>query len=62
MAQPLAEHWKALKQILQYSKGTIHHGLLMQPTCTRCPYSHHHAYYDANWASDIRDNRCPMEP
>lgn len=31
MFRPLETHWKAVKHILRYLKGTLHHGLLLQP-------------------------------
>ena len=32
MAEPLESHWKAIKRILQYLGGTLHHGLhLVKP-------------------------------
>lgn len=45
MAQPLLDHWKAVKSTLQYLKGTINSGLVLQPASSQFPYSLH-AYCD----------------
>ncbi|KAI5425876.1 hypothetical protein KIW84_031629 [Lathyrus oleraceus] len=37
LSNPLEEHWKAVKRVLRYLSGTIHHGLLIQPTSTKQP-------------------------
>ena len=31
MANPLDSHWAVAKRILRYLKGTLSHGLLLQP-------------------------------
>ncbi|MCI16004.1 retrovirus-related pol polyprotein from transposon TNT 1-94, partial [Trifolium medium] len=54
MAHPLESHWKAVKRILRYLKGTISHGLLLQPSPSSSPFSLK-AYSDANWATDQDD-------
>lgn len=56
MSQPLLEHWKAVKRILCYLKGTISYGLHLQPAPSSEKYSLT-AYCDADWASDIDDKR-----
>jgi histone deacetylase 1/2 len=56
MSQPLDSHWKAVKRILRYLKGTMHHGLLLNPATTGPPFSLH-AYSDADWGSDQDDRR-----
>jgi histone deacetylase 1/2 len=56
MSQPLESHWKAVKRILRYLKGTLHHGLLLHPSVTDPPFSLR-AYSDAYWASDHDDRR-----
>ncbi|KAM2231636.1 hypothetical protein ACFX1S_015876 [Malus domestica] len=52
MQQPMLAHFTAVKRILRYLKGTIHHGLV---------YSHGplqlKAYSDADWAGDPNDRR-----
>ncbi|XP_006598570.1 uncharacterized mitochondrial protein AtMg00810-like [Glycine max] len=37
MAAPLDSHWTVAKQILRYLKGTLFHGLLLQPTSVTKP-------------------------
>ncbi|MCI66510.1 retrovirus-related pol polyprotein, partial [Trifolium medium] len=56
MAQPLESHWKAVKRILRYLKGTLSHGLLLAPSSTIVPFSLR-AYSDADWATDQDDRR-----
>ncbi|GAU30708.1 hypothetical protein TSUD_39320 [Trifolium subterraneum] len=56
MSHPLDSHWKAVKRILRYLKGTINHGLLIQPSTTGPPFSLR-AYSDADWATDQDDRR-----
>ncbi|CAN6726700.1 unnamed protein product [Malus baccata var. baccata] len=52
MQQPMIAHFTAVKRILRYLKGTIHHGLC---------YSHGplqlKAFSDADWAGDPNDRR-----
>lgn len=48
MHHPTKIHWIALKILLRYLHGTIHHGLLI-----RCNSPLHlHAFIDVGWASD----------
>jgi histone deacetylase 1/2 len=54
MSQPLESHWKAVKRILRYLKGTMHHGLLLHSSATGPPFSLR-AYSDADWATDHDD-------
>jgi histone deacetylase 1/2 len=56
MAQPLESHWKAVKRILRYLKGTLTHGLLINPASASPPFSLR-AYSDADWATDQDDRR-----
>lgn len=56
LSQPLEEHWKAVKRILRYLKGTIGHGLLLQPAALHQPLSLT-GFCDADWASDPDDRR-----
>ncbi|CAJ2661706.1 unnamed protein product [Trifolium pratense] len=56
MAHPLESHWKAVKRILRYLKGTLNHGLLLQPSLSSPPFSLR-AYSDADWATDQDDRR-----
>ncbi|MCH93029.1 retrovirus-related Pol polyprotein from transposon TNT 1-94 [Trifolium medium] len=56
MAHPLESHWKAVKRILRYLKGTTSHGLLLHPSSSSPPFSLR-AYSDADWATDQDDRR-----
>ncbi|PNX93512.1 histone deacetylase, partial [Trifolium pratense] len=56
MAHPLESHWKAVKRILRYLKGTLNYGLLLQPSPSSPPFSLR-AYSDADWATDQDDRR-----
>lgn len=59
MAHPLESHWRAVKRILRYLKGTILHGLVLQPAILSAasPSFPLYAYCDADWASDPDDRR-----
>ncbi|CAM8988176.1 unnamed protein product [Rhodiola kirilowii] len=50
---PKSTHWSAVKRILRYVQGTIHHGLTIQPLLS-CTLS---AFSDSDWAGDIDDRR-----
>lgn len=56
LSHPLEEHWKAVKRILRYLSGTLHHGLLIQPAPAHQPLSLL-GFCDADWASDADDRR-----
>ncbi|GAU27211.1 hypothetical protein TSUD_108020 [Trifolium subterraneum] len=56
MANPLETHWKAVKRILRYLKGTSNHGLLLHPSSSSPPFSLR-TYSDADWATDQDDRR-----
>jgi histone deacetylase 1/2 len=47
MSRPLESHWKAVKRILRYLKGTISCGLCLQPSIQGPPFSLR-AYSDAD--------------
>lgn len=49
MHSPMEEHWVAVKRILRYLKGTLHHGLILRATNDQ----HLFAYCDAGWAGDL---------
>src|ERR1044072_5154445 len=59
MAQPQEEHWKAVKRILIYLKGTITHGLHIKPFSLTQPLSLV-AYCDVDWASDPDDRKSTL--
>ena len=56
MVAPLDSHWTVVKRILRYLKGTLFHGLLLQPTSVTKPLVIR-AFCDADWASDVDDRR-----
>ncbi|GAU37351.1 hypothetical protein TSUD_395330 [Trifolium subterraneum] len=56
MAKPLDSHWLEVKRILRYLKGTLSHGILINPSTTSPPFSLR-AYSDADWATDQDDRR-----
>ena len=53
MHAPQNHHWQAVKRILRYLAGTVHHGLLLHRTST----SHVLAFADADWAADLDDRK-----
>lgn len=54
LSNPLEDHWKAVKRILRYLSGTLHHGLIIQPASVQQPLSLL-GFCDADWASDLDD-------
>ena len=56
MANPLETHWTAVKRILRYLKGSLHHGLLLKAATPGVPIPIK-ALCDADWASDPDDCR-----
>jgi histone deacetylase 1/2 len=56
LSSPLEDHWKAVKRILRYLQGTLHHGLLIQPAPLNTPLTLT-GFCDADWASDPDDRR-----
>jgi histone deacetylase 1/2 len=56
LSNPLEEHWKAVKRILRYLSGTLHHGLVIQAAPIDKPLSLI-GFCDADWASDPDDRR-----
>lgn len=57
MAHPLDTHWKVVKRILRYLKGTITHGLELKPASSSTSPFSLTAYCDVDWASDPDDRR-----
>jgi Reverse transcriptase (RNA-dependent DNA polymerase) len=53
VAYPTDFHWQAVKRILRYIVGTIHHGLYFRAAPTLCLT----AYTDADWAGCPNDHR-----
>lgn len=53
MQNPLDQHWKAVKRILRYLKGTIHQGLILKAS----KYLNINAFSDADWASAQDDRK-----
>lgn len=56
MANPLESHWKAVKRILRYLKGTLDFGLHLKPAPVTAKFSLF-AFSDADWGSDPDDRR-----
>nr|KYP50032.1 Retrovirus-related Pol polyprotein from transposon TNT 1-94 [Cajanus cajan] len=56
MCSPMEEHWKVVKRILRYLKGTVGHGLVFSPAKHIDPFNLT-AFTDADWASDPNDRR-----
>ncbi|XP_027338193.1 uncharacterized protein LOC113852144 [Abrus precatorius] len=53
MHRPLESHWKFVKRVIIYLKGTITHGLVYSPS----ENLHLTRHCDSNWASDSTDMR-----
>ena len=53
MHNPTLDHWKAVKRILRYLKGSLTHGISITPSTS----SSIHVYCDAGWAADPDDRR-----
>ncbi|RVW34641.1 Retrovirus-related Pol polyprotein from transposon RE1 [Vitis vinifera] len=53
MHRPTSTHWSSVKRILRYLKGTITHGLLLQPSA----HFTIQAYTDADWGAQPDDRR-----
>ncbi|CAM8900500.1 unnamed protein product [Rhodiola kirilowii] len=53
MHAPTSLHWQAVKRVLRYLKGTLHHKLHFRPTTADSLL----AYSDAGWVSDSDDSR-----
>ncbi|KAL5565053.1 hypothetical protein UlMin_028217 [Ulmus minor] len=53
MQNPLDLHWKAVKRILRYLKGTSEEGILLRRLETLNLMS----FCDANWGNDLCDRR-----
>ena len=53
MQQPTLAHWLPVKRILRYLKGTVHDGLLLQPSKNFTIQ----AYTDADWGAQSDDRR-----
>lgn len=57
MAHPLETHWKAVKRILRYLKGTLEYGLELRPAAHPSSPFALSAFSDADWGSDPDDRR-----
>ncbi|XP_019189245.1 PREDICTED: uncharacterized protein LOC109183634 [Ipomoea nil] len=53
MHAPTTSHWKQLKRVLMYVKGTIGYGLRIQ----RCASKEIHAFSDSDWAGCPKDRK-----
>nr|KYP51497.1 Retrovirus-related Pol polyprotein from transposon TNT 1-94 [Cajanus cajan] len=56
MCSPMEEHWKVVKRILRYLKGTLKHGLVFTPARSSSS-SNLTAFTDADWVADPNDRR-----
>lgn len=56
LSTPLDSHWRAVKRILHYLKGTSHFGLLLQPALPDTTLTLW-AYSDSDWNNDPDDRR-----
>lgn len=56
MSRPLESHWKPVRRILRYLKGTMTRGLHLKPASPHTPLSIQ-CYCDVDWASDLDDRR-----
>jgi len=59
MVVPLGSHWTVVKRILRHLKGTLFHGLLLQPTSVTKPLAIR-AFYDTDWASHVDDRHSTL--
>nr|KYP42460.1 Copia protein [Cajanus cajan] len=56
MCSPMEEHWKVVKRILRYLKGTVDHGLVFSLAKHTPPFNLT-AFTDVDWASNPNDQR-----
>ena len=54
MTKPSQEHWKGVKRILRYIKGTMNFGITFQAKEKTCILT---GYSDADWANDTETRR-----
>ena len=54
MTKPSQEHWKGVKRILRYIKGTMNFGITFQAKENTCILT---GYSDADWANDTETRR-----
>ncbi|XP_028100512.1 uncharacterized protein LOC114299881 [Camellia sinensis] len=52
MQDPTNAHFSAVKRVLRFVKGTLHHGLTYTPSSFDL-----HAYSDSNWTGDVLDQK-----
>ncbi|XP_028071618.1 uncharacterized protein LOC114273984 [Camellia sinensis] len=52
MQDPTNAHFFAVKRVLRFVKGTLHHGLTYIPSSFDL-----HAYSDSNWVGDVLDRK-----
>lgn len=57
LSHPLETHWKAVKRILRYLKGTLDYGLELKPAQNCSSMFSLCAFSDADWGSDPDDRR-----
>ena len=52
-SHPTSTHWKALKRVLRYLKGTVNYGIKY----TKSDQKECMGYSDADWAGDVNDRK-----
>ena len=53
MSKPGKEHWKIVKRVLRYLRGTSNYGLCYQGRPGLERVLHIHGFVDADWARDL---------
>jgi hypothetical protein len=54
---PSAEHWKAVKRVMRYLRGTVHYGITYRGLDSSMEEPTLHGYCDSNYAEDLNDRR-----
>jgi transposase InsO family protein len=54
---PSAEHWKAVKRVMRYLRGTTHYGITYRGLDSSMEEPTLHGYCDSNYAEDLNDRK-----